>query len=467
MPTRKILTLAAAAACLLPCAPGAQAKTRLTIRGAGFGHGVGMSQWGAYGYAMHGADYRSILAHYYTGTSLGTAAPTTVRVLLLDGERLVHFSNARAAAGKAVAPGKTYGARATRDGRVDLLSPTGRRLKRVAAPLTVTGSGGSVHLGGAGDYRGNLELTPGDGGLLVVNALGLEDYVRGVVARESPSSWPAAALEAQAVAARTYAVTTSRGGVFDQYKDTRSQVYGGMAAETPATNAAVAATAGQLVTYQGRPAVTYFFSTSGGRTENVENTSLGVEPVPWLKSVKDPYDGASPKHRWGPYRWSFATADRRLGSLVPGAFRGIDVVKRGRSPRIVLADIVGTRGRTRVSGSTLRARLGLYDTWATFTSITTGKTAKPKPAPGAPVGPTGGVTPEARAAAAARHRLTGRVLPAHRGSNVAIQRREGHRWVGVGTAETDRRGRYEYVPDLPGSYRVRYRGDAGPSVRIR
>ena len=94
-----------------------------------------------------------------------------------------------------------------------------------------------------------------------------------MVSRESPSSWPAEALKAQAVAARTYAITTSKAGDgWDQYADTRSQVYGGVAAETASTNAAVAATRGQVVTYDGEPVVTFFFSTSGGRTENVENT---------------------------------------------------------------------------------------------------------------------------------------------------------------------------------------------------
>ena len=93
---------------------------------------------------------------------------------------------------------------------------------------------------------------------------------------ESPASWPIEALKAQAVAARTYALTTSKGGAgFDHYPDTRSQVYGGVGAEVASTNAATQQTAGQLVTYQGTPVATYFFSTSGGRTEDVENTTLG------------------------------------------------------------------------------------------------------------------------------------------------------------------------------------------------
>jgi stage II sporulation protein D len=484
MQTRKLTTTAAVTVALASaCAatPAADAATKFTVRGAGFGHGVGMSQYGAYGYAMQGTGYREILAHYYSGTAIGTQDPSTVRVLLQPRVAIARFSGARRAAGKTVSPAKTYGVRPGRyAGTLDLLSPSGRRLKRVTAPLTVRGSQNRVLLSGyalngvtSGVYRGALEFRPaGPAGVQAVNAVSLEDYVRGVVSRESPSSWPAEALKAQAVAARTYAVTTSKGGAgWDQYPDTRSQVYGGVSAETPSTDAAVAATADELVTYGGKPVVTYFFSTSGGRTEDVENTTLGTAPVPWLKSVEDPYDQASPKHRWGPYTWSLATADAKLGSLVKGAFKGIEVVRRGESPRIVAADIVGTGGRTRVDGATLRARLGLFDTWAYFTSIKTGKAPKPAPEPEnqtpSQVEPTGGVTPEARAATLARHRLAGQVIPAHRGSDVVIQRRSRHRWVAVGNADTDARGRYAFTVDTKGRYRVRYHGIAGPVVAFR
>ena len=133
-----------------------------------------------------------------------------------------------------------------------------------------------------------------------------------------------------------------------------------------------------------QPVVTFFFSTSGGRTEDVENTPLGNEPRPWLKSVDDPYDDTSPRHRWGPIRMS-AQAGRRASSArcVKGTFRGIEVVRRGRSPRIVEADVIGTRGRTRVTGGQLRARFGLFDSWAFFTSITTGDEPPPEDARGA------------------------------------------------------------------------------------
>ncbi len=122
------------------------------------------------------------------------------------------------------------------------MSVAGTSLGRFASPLTVTGAG-PLTAPGTGTYRGALEFRPdGHGGVETVNAVGLDDYVRGVISEEMPASWPAQALAAQAVASRTYAVTTAVGGSgYDLYADTRSQMYGGVAAQTAATDAAVAA----------------------------------------------------------------------------------------------------------------------------------------------------------------------------------------------------------------------------------
>ena len=169
--------------------------------------------------------------------------------------------------------------------------------------------------------------------------------MRGVVASEMPSSWSPEALKAQAVAARTYAITSNVGGDgYGLYSDTRSQAYGGVAAETPSTDAAVAATRGQIVTYNGAPATTFFSSSSGGYTENIENVWLGSTPEPWLRGVSDPYDGAggNPYHRWS-YTLTLSAAARDLGSLVKGALVGIQMTKRGVSPRVVSAQVVGTK----------------------------------------------------------------------------------------------------------------------------
>ncbi len=300
LPALLTSALAALALSVVPISP-ARAAT-LVITGAGDGHGVGMSQDGAYGYARHGWTYQAILGHYYTATTIGQApAGAIVRVLI----------------------------------------------------------------------GGHVQRIP------------LERYVRGVVSAEVPAEWPLAALEAQAVASRTYALTAHAGDrskigqQFDVYADTRSQVYRGVAAETAQTNAAVAATAGQIVTYAGRPAITYFFASSGGMTEDVQNAFPGSEPQPWLRGVPDPYDSGS-QFDWK-LSLSFAAAAARLRGLVKGGFRGIEVLTRGYSPRILTAAILGSAGSTRVGGPELAARLGLQDTWAFF-GVRSGRgPVKPQP----------------------------------------------------------------------------------------
>jgi stage II sporulation protein D len=374
MPALSASLATAAALLAAPASQAATPPTKLAVEGAGFGHGVGMSQYGAYGFARRGTGYPAILAHYYRGTRLGTTSPRrTIRVILQANQGAVRFSGATAAGGRRLNPRVAYRAVRRGNAQVELQTGSGRRLQRFAAPLRATGPGAVRLLGGAlnglsaSRYRGALEVRPARGsGINAINALFLDDYVAGVVAGEVPSSWPREALRAQAVAARTYAITTDAGGAgFDQWPDTRSQVYRGLAGEAATTNAAVRATAGQVVTYRGRPATTFFFSTSGGRTENVEHSFLGSAPRPWLRSVPDPYDGASPKHRWR-ITLSLGEAERRLGDLVKGRLRGIEVIKRGASPRVVHAIVASTGGKARATGPQLRARLGLFDTWATF-----------------------------------------------------------------------------------------------------
>jgi stage II sporulation protein D len=224
------------------------------------------------------------------------------------------------------------------------------------------------------------------------------------VAAEMPSSWPLAALEAQAVASRTYAITSDAGGSkFDVYSDDRPQMYLGKAAETSRSNEAVAATAGQVVTYGGQPAITYFFASSGGHTESVQYGFPGAAPEPWLVGVNDPYDDG-PLHRWT-VTMSFAVAAARLSGLVDGSFKGIEVLQRGSSPRIVQAEVLGSKGHTLVSGPELEERLGLYSSWAYFNVKTTsGVQAEPDvsgPAapgstpttPATPVSGSGGASP--------------------------------------------------------------------------
>src|SRR4051812_44899294 len=177
----------------------------------------------------------------------------------------------------------------------------------------------------------------------------------------------------------------------------------------------------------------------------------------------------SPRHRWGPIKLSLKTAGRKLGGLVKGKFRGIEVVQRGVSPRIVEADVIGSRGRTRVTGGQLRARFGLFDSWAFFTSITSVEEPPPDD-PGIP--PTGGAQPPPPPAGSAVYlrrpapgALAGRVLPVLKSGRLVVQVRSGRGWSDDGTASVGRHGRYSYTVSAPGVYRVRYHDETGPAVQ--
>lgn len=354
----------------LAAAQSAQAAAPvLVIEGAGDGHGVGMSQVGAQGLALHGYSASQILSHYYTGTSLGRlAGGRFVTVLLQSGLHSVVLSGASRADAGRLNPAETYILRAASGGRVMLASSSGRPLRRLTTPLELTGPA-PLALGGAslsgvidGRYRGSFEVTESARRLDVINRVGLESYLMGVVPAESPSSWAAAELQAQAIAARSYAVTSTPQQGFDLYGDTRSQEYRGYGSETPATDAAVSQTLGEVVTYEGKPVTTYYFASSGGETESVQNAFAGAAPEPYLTAVLDPFDAT----RFGPETMSLQSAQHRLGHLVDGKLESIVVTKRGMSPRVLSANLVGSRGTTSVSGDALAAALGLQSTWACF-----------------------------------------------------------------------------------------------------
>jgi stage II sporulation protein D len=425
----------------------APAATIFVVKGAGFGHGIGMSQYGAQGFAQHGWDYRRILARYYTATTVGQAATRTIRVLLRAGgsPAVTHVSRAGA---KKLNPAKAYTARPRGAGIV--LSGGGKTF-RFAGPVRLRGPGGYTWLGGP--YRGAMELRPNGGGVMAINVVSLDSYVQGVIPGEMPPSWQPEALKVQAVAARSYALATDAGGpLFDQYADTRSQVYRGMGAEQPSTNAAAHATAGQVVLYQGHVATTFYFSTSGGRTENVENVFYGAAPSPYLKSVRDPYDGGSPRHRWQ-FRFTAAQFQAKLGGLCRGRFRTIKILKRGVSPRVVSASVVCSGGRVTTNGATLRSRLGLYDTWLTVTraSSSAGRGAKDVTVP---------------LVSSLIHPLTvsGSVSP--RPGHVDVQRLDRGRWRLVARGLTNRLGQYRVPVYRAGTYRVSAGGVSADPVRI-
>jgi len=454
---RRFLTLFAFA--LAFALPGAAAsQVSFVFTGFGWGHAVGMAQYGSYGFAQNGWTYDRILAHYYKGTRLGTAPSRAVRVLLQPDDPYIRVQGATRIAGRSLRPGSTYVARES-GGRVLVTTAGGRRVGRFGNGARFTGSNPLRLLGPAlngissGLYRGAVEIRTEGAGVTAINVLDIDSYVRGVVAGEMPSSWPLEALKAQAVTARTYALATRKTtGLFDQYPDTRSQVYRGVTGESVRSDVAVRGTAGRILTYGGEPAVTYYFSTSGGHTENVEFSFVGALSKPWLVGVPDPYDTRSPYHRWTA-RFSTGTLDRALGA--PGAFRSVKVLKRGVSPRVVRARVIGTAGSRVVTGPQIRAALGLRDTWMSFARVSSSARRG------------GSTRPLARGAHLSQRELAGRFSPAPRSGALVLERRASGRWRKLATVLTTKSGRYRVGVDRAGTYRVRSGRVAGPAVRVR
>jgi len=241
----------------------------------------------------------------------------------------------------------------------------------VLVPNTVEGQPGLFAVNGK-FYRGNLVVLPQSSldtsanttgqnyGFSLINELDLDDYLLGVVPAEMPSSWPQESLKAQAIAARTYAYANLGKHGKDGYdlKDTTDdQVYGGVKAETSASNAAVAATSGVVMTYEGNPICAYFHSASGGITESADN--VWGKPLPYLKAVMD-YDQQSPLATWN-RTYSVDQLEAALAQDV-GKLLSIDVVSRSQSKRACQLLMVGSRGAQIINAETVRRLLKLPST---------------------------------------------------------------------------------------------------------
>jgi SpoIID/LytB domain protein len=370
------MRLAILTAALLALLPATALADDLVIDGRGWGHGVGLSQYGAYGYARdEGRDYRFIVGHYYTGTTLGTARSTRMRVRLKRARapRLSGATRVRATGGRTVRLSETqiYSFKALNSDRIQIINTsTGRTRARVRAPIRVTGRANTTLRGVAengvrnGVYRSRMILSRDGRAVLAVNSVGIEQYLYGVVPREMPAAWSPEALKAQAVVARSYALRSRRPGEpYDVFADVRSQVYGGALAETDATNAAVRGTRGRVVMAGGEVAQTFFFSTSGGRTAGNEE-AFGGTPISYLRPVDDPHDDLSPYHTWTA-RLTQRDAERKLGDTLLGDLEGMRVATRTPSGRAATVLVRGSEGDQTVSAATIRTRLELRSTWIT------------------------------------------------------------------------------------------------------
>lgn len=363
------------------------ASGKYVVRGHGYGHGIGMSQHGAQGAALAGLTHERILAFYYPGTELGTAggkirvlvsADTTPDVVvrakkglfvrdLGAGTNLVLPDNG--AAQWRIVPD------AQRRSTVQFLRDGVWRKWRAKGPGTLQGDGqfraqGPLDLvtpSGVRRYRGVLRSaspTAGSADRDTVNVVSLDNFVKGVVPREMPVSWEPEAVQTQAVAARTYAVNDRDRNRTRHYQtcDTVScQVYGGKGDEHPLGNAAVRATEGQIVTYEGAPAFTQFSSSSGGWSANGS--------TPYLKAHEDPYDDWSGNAN---HDWTTTLTAARIQQAYPaiGKLQRIRITGRegygewqGRVTTMVLE---GSKARRTLTGPEFRFTFGLRSAWFTF-----------------------------------------------------------------------------------------------------
>jgi SpoIID/LytB domain protein len=363
----------------LACAATARPAVTFVLKGNGWGHGLGLAQYGAEGYAAdEGRDYAWIVDHYYPGTTLGDAGVGRVRVLLKSGVSQLSIGSTKPFK-VTDANGKKYNLDAgtyTLGTALQIRSANGQ-LRALASPARFDPGSAVLRVSGV-RYRGRFRVRLQGGRLSLVNDVPLEPYVKGVIAGEMPASWHPEALKAQAVVARTFGLYVRKTGQwFDLYDDTRSQVYGGVGAERPSTNAAVDATKGKVVRSGGALALTVYHSTSGGKTASVSDEwGSNQASYPYLVGVPDAYDAISPHHRWGPTDaeqdcpttvrdcvWTGAALKRALGSAAPSSITDFRVLARNSSSRVARTRLVGPSGSTTQTGGTLRSVLRLRSTW--------------------------------------------------------------------------------------------------------
>ncbi len=354
----------------------------LALSGHGWGHGHGMSQWSAQGGAESGVSASAMLDAFYPATAATAEPPRTVHVLLTaaDPGALTVWAVAGLTAGGASLPtGAAYSRwRLVPAGSALMLqsSPDGSSWAPYGGALPAgsafADAAGLLRLalpgGGSRDYRGTLAASLVTGStptrVRTVDTLDLESYLRGVVPRESPSGWLPAALQVQAVAARSYATYEAdhapTGQAWDLCDSDACQVYGGATAytgagsatslETPSTDSAVAATAGVVRTYGGSVIFAQFSSSSGGWSAD--------GGFPYLNAHRDPWDGVDPGNANHSWRATLTRAEVAAAYPSLGTPTALEVTRRtgggdfgGRVAQVVLHGVDAKGAPTAVTTS--------------------------------------------------------------------------------------------------------------------
>ncbi|HEU5485800.1 MAG TPA: SpoIID/LytB domain-containing protein [Microlunatus sp.] len=379
------------------------------ISGAGFGHGWGMSQYGAYGAAKRGLSWQKILAFYYPRTTRSKLPSTgTIRVwVTADSDGSLTFKSAPGARisdgskSYTLPTGSSYDYwRISRSGSGYKLATknSGGSWKTRSTGLgtgtwRATSSSGALRLvlpsGSTRGYRGALSLVKRGSSGRTVNTVSVENYVRAVVPSEMPTSWHPNAVRVQAVAARTYGAflrARSSSSGYDICDTTACQVYRGLDNETAAGNAAVSATAHVIMAYGGKPAFTQFSSSNGGQ--------ITTGDYSYQIAQKDPYDGLIKDQTW-----SKTISASKLGKAFGvGTAKRVQVTKRdgyGKwGGRVASVKITGTKRSVTVSGGSFKGKFGMRSNY--FTVNGTSSPSKSSPSPTVPAPKPTTVKPGAR-----------------------------------------------------------------------
>jgi SpoIID/LytB domain protein len=400
---RRVLILALLAALAIhwvtgatPAVAGSQrapdGPSRFKMFGAGFGHGLGLSQWGAYGLARQGWGPSKILKHFYSGTRVAreTNPPGNLRIGLVQGKdsiRLeaqvgsieIRLGDPQTGSTVATIPaGETWHVRAASNEYL-IVDQAGGTVDRVGGPnepiyLVYESAQSRVRIPEAGHAynRGSIEFAlyscAGGCAMRLVLTIDPRGYLYGL--GEVPSSWPMSALKTQAIAARTYAFTKAAASqhraVCDcaLYASSYDQVYAGWDKEGGIDGdrwvSAVNQTGDQVVLNGGQTIQAFYMSSSGGYTENNENV-WGGTPIDYLRGVCDPgdYTSENPNAVWE-QTFTPAEVTGHLGLRI-GAVTGFTNVDRGVSGRIMSVTVKGANGQATISGEKLRLSLGLPD----------------------------------------------------------------------------------------------------------
>lgn len=387
---------------------GPASSSSVTVTGSGFGHGVGLSQYGAYGMAKTGASARQILAHYFPTATL-TAADDQEPVLVnvVEKGRSVTFTplTRDGGTGHRLRVGTAEGAVAVvAVGQRVVVTPEGARLRIVAAGRTLLASRATLTWSGTPALRGpataasmeavtsgsssvkrrsygfgRIALTPVSGAVRAVAVLDLHaQYLRGLA--EMPALWPEAALRAQVVLARSYAMASMANGIRSScgchlWDDVRDQVYYGLAKEHPRWTAAVAGTqpsgrTGLVLTYGSRPIRAYYFSSSGGRTRLAQQVWGGT--VPYLTSVPDPWSvDATVNPKYAVWTRAVSPATLRAAFGLPD-LAAISVIRRDPAGAALMIRATSSNGQVaELSGDRFRSRAGLPSAWVTRITLPT------------------------------------------------------------------------------------------------